>query len=84
MHNINRIAFPDLKKNDPREVYSNYTIVWLDDTTARYLNDVKQDSPTDYHLQKGESMVFGINHWTDGDKILAGKPPNPRGEMRDL
>ncbi|WVO15257.1 hypothetical protein L204_102913 [Cryptococcus depauperatus] len=56
MRNNNyHVAFPDVKENDPREMYSNYTIVWLDDTTARYLNGVKQDSPTDYHLQKGEN-----------------------------
>nr|ODO03996.1 hypothetical protein L204_00338 [Cryptococcus depauperatus CBS 7855] len=76
-----QVAFPDVKENDPREMYSNYTIVWLDDTTARYLNGVKQDSPTDYHLQKGESMAFGINHWTDGDKGQTVGPPKDKDAL---
>ncbi|ODO08337.1 hypothetical protein L198_00061 [Cryptococcus wingfieldii CBS 7118] len=67
------VVVPDIDSSDPRKTYNNYTIAWLDDSTNRYYNGAKQDSPTDN--QPEHSMMFVINNWSNGGSGWTLGPP---------
>ncbi|WVQ77884.1 hypothetical protein IAR50_007589 [Cryptococcus sp. DSM 104548] len=72
-------AVPGLNNSDPRKTYNNYTIAWLDESTNRYYNGAKQDSPTDN--QPEHSMIFVINNWSNGGSGWTLGPPTEEDSL---